>query len=321
MMGRSLEGRVALVTGASQGGTGTAVAVRFAAEGAKVAITARSDAGLQETLARIEDVGGTGVAFRADLSDPDGGRATLVERTVDALGPIDILVNNAAAAEMKPIGTFTLAELHRLQEVNVWAPWQLITQVLPGMRDRDEGWILNLTSACAELPPGPPFGHIERNDGFSAFSATKAALNRMTISAAAETQDQGIAVNALTPQFFIATPIVLSMDFEAQMGPGVDDVSVMFEPIDTMAEAALALCSGDPAVLTGRIAYSLQLLLELDRPVYDVTGRELLDGMQPADLEHQVRRQIEVQRQNGGPDFLALNRPSTPIPAMLRSQA
>jgi NAD(P)-dependent dehydrogenase (short-subunit alcohol dehydrogenase family) len=69
------DGRVALVTGASQGGTGTAIALRLAAEGAKVAITARTLSGLEETRARIDDIGGTCLVLPADLSDPDGGRA------------------------------------------------------------------------------------------------------------------------------------------------------------------------------------------------------------------------------------------------------
>src|SRR6478672_1273265 len=96
MSERICEGQVALVTGASQGGTGTAIAIRLAAEGAKVAITARTLAGLEETRARIEAVGGECLVLPADLSDPDGGRRELVARVAAELGAIDILVNNAA---------------------------------------------------------------------------------------------------------------------------------------------------------------------------------------------------------------------------------
>jgi len=101
-MSGACEGRVALVTGASRGGTGTAIAVRLAAEGAKVAITARSQAGLEETAARIAEAGGSPLVLVADLSDPRGARGRLVERTEAALGPIDILVNSAAAGGYKP---------------------------------------------------------------------------------------------------------------------------------------------------------------------------------------------------------------------------
>src|SRR5580765_2575869 len=96
-MGGACEGRVALVTGASQGGTGTAVAVRLAAEGADVAITARTVGGLQETAARVEALGRRVLVLPCDLSDPDGGRASLIGRTEAELGPVDIVVNNAAA--------------------------------------------------------------------------------------------------------------------------------------------------------------------------------------------------------------------------------
>src|SRR3974390_2989669 len=102
-MARSCEGLVALVTGASQGGTGRSVAIRLAAEGAKVGITARSEDGLRETLTRMEAAGGTGLMMPADLGDPDGGRATLVDRTEAEFGPIDILVNNAVAHTLKQV--------------------------------------------------------------------------------------------------------------------------------------------------------------------------------------------------------------------------
>ena len=88
---------MALVTGASKGGTGTAIAVRLAAEGARVAITARSVDGLERTRARIEEAGGKCLVLPSDLSDPHGARTELVARTEAELGPVDILVNNAAA--------------------------------------------------------------------------------------------------------------------------------------------------------------------------------------------------------------------------------
>src|SRR5204863_6696908 len=97
MSQRTCEGQVALVTGASQGGTGTAIALRLAAEGAKVAITARTVAGLEETRQRIEAIGGECLVLPVDLADPAGGRKDLVARVEAELGPIDILVNNAAA--------------------------------------------------------------------------------------------------------------------------------------------------------------------------------------------------------------------------------
>jgi NAD(P)-dependent dehydrogenase (short-subunit alcohol dehydrogenase family) len=314
-MGRSLEGRVALVTGASSGGTGRAIAVRFAAEGAKVAVTARTEEGLRETLAAIEDVGSSGLVLPVDLGDPDGGRMELVAATEAALGPVDIVVNNAMGTIFKPIADWTLAEMDEMQQINVWTPWLLMGQVLPGMRERGRGWILNLTSSAAELPPGPPYAPLA-SAGYAGYATTKAALSRLTLAAAAETEGEGIAVNALTPQASISTPVIVASGYVEALAGG--DASWVFEPVETMAEAALALCSSDPRELTGRIAYSLQLLLELQRPVYDLRGASLVPDFQPIDLPPRIRRQIEFHRSIGGPDERAFDRPSTPLPASLR---
>jgi NAD(P)-dependent dehydrogenase (short-subunit alcohol dehydrogenase family) len=239
----------------------------------------------------------------------------LVDATEAALGPVDILVNNAMGTIFKPIAEWTLADMDEMQQINVWTPWLLMGQVLPGMRARGHGWILNLTSSAAEFPPGPPYGAVAKA-GYAGYGSTKAALSRLTLAAAAETEGQGIAVNALTPQAAVGTPAIRSSGYvEALVGS--DDVSWVFEPLDAMAEAALALCSGDPDVLTGRIAYSLQLLLELNRPVFDLRGEELVPDFQPPDLPPRIRRQIEFHRSFGGPDEHAFDRPSTPLPAAL----
>ncbi len=260
---------VALVTGASQGGTGTAIAVRLAADGYRVAVTARSKDGLDATLERLAT---PGIAIPCDLADPHGGRDRIVAQVEAELGPIDVLVNNAATGGYQPFETWTDDSLRAMQEVNVWAPWLLMRQVVPGMRSRGRGAILNLTSFAAEMPPGPPFPTNQPATGGSAYGSTKAALNRLTLSVAAETHGQGIVVNALTPQAAIATPSLVAA--------GWVDAAYM-EPLETMAEAALALLTGS---LTGRIAYSLQLLVELQRPVRGLDGGALVEGWQPADL-------------------------------------
>lgn len=301
----AVEGRVALVTGASQGGTGTAIAIRLAAEGARLAITARSLDGLHETRQRIEDAGGTCIVLPADLSDPNGERRTLVERTVAVLGPIDILVNNAAVNGYHPFDQTRPADLERCLQVNLWAPWELMTQVIGGMRERGRGAILNLTSFAAELPPGPPFPTNRPATGGFQYGASKAALNRLTVAAASESAAHGVVVNALTPQAAIATPSLVAAGW-------IDDE--MFEPLETMAEAALALCTADPAQLTGRIAYSLQLLAELNRPVRDLHGRALVDGWQPADLAQIIERQEQRLLAQGWPNAYSFGRPHSPRP-------
>lgn len=274
-MGRDLDGLVAVVTGASKGGIGTAIAERFAAEGAKVAVAARTRSGLEEALALVEAAGSTGGVYVVDLSRPDGGRETLIAEVERDLGPVDVMVNNSALGGYKPFEEWTMEQLQKVQEVNNWSAWLLAQHVLPGMRERGHGAILNISSASAELPPGPPFPHTAPARAGSAYGSTKAMLNRWTVSLAVETHGQGIQVNALSPQKAAATASLVGNAWFPD---------IYFEPLDTMAEAALALVAADPGTLTGQVTYSLALLAELDRPVHDLRGKELVVGWQPADL-------------------------------------
>lgn len=292
-MSGACDGRVALVTGASKGGTGTAIALRLAAEGAAVALVARDAAGLATTAARIRDAGGTAVELPTNLADPDGGRESLVARVSDLLGPVDILVNNAAANGYRPFEAWTAKQLDLAFEVNVRAPWQLMADAAPSMRERGLGWIVNITSFAAELPPGPPFPSTVVAQQGSGYGASKAALNRLTVSVAAELFEHGVAVNALAPQSAIATPH-LAADGRIS--------AEQFEPMETMAEATLALSTCDPNVLTGRIARSLELLVELDRPVRTLEGTDLLAGWQPGELGAVIERQAELLSARGWPN-------------------
>ncbi len=256
------EGRVAIVTGASRG-IGTAIAERLALEGAAVAVAARTlDAHprlpgtLRETVAAIEKRGGRALAIQADLLD-SAARARLVDQTEAELGPIDILVNNAAAAFYMPFEGYTEKRFHVAFEVNLRAPFELAQLVLPGMRQRKRGWILNISSATSKLPSGPPSDPWQKQGGDLLYATTKAALNRFTAGLAAEVCDEGIAVNSLAPVAAVLTP-----GAEAQ---NVIPEGTPFEPVEVMAEAALILCSCDPQQLNGRIAYSGPLLEELGR--------------------------------------------------------
>jgi NAD(P)-dependent dehydrogenase (short-subunit alcohol dehydrogenase family) len=305
MSARTCAGQVALVTGASMGGTGTAIAIRLAAEGAKVAITARTVAGLEETQERIQAIGGECLVLPADLSQPGGARTQLVARTEAELGPIDILVNNAATNGYVPFDEATPEGLEACLQVNLWAPWELMKAVVPGMRQRGRGWILNLTSFAAEFPPGPPFPTNKPAKAGFQYGASKAALNRLTVAAASECEGQGIAVNALTPQAAIATPSLVAAAW-------IPDF--LFEPMETMAEAAVALCTGDPDVLTARIAFSLQLLLEFKRPVYDLHGEHLVEGWQADDLRAVIERQESNLAERGWPDAYSFGRGHSPRP-------
>jgi NAD(P)-dependent dehydrogenase (short-subunit alcohol dehydrogenase family) len=256
-----LDGRVAIVTGASRG-IGAAIAQRFAQEGAAVAVAARTveqqderlPGTIHDTVMRCEQAGSRAVAVRCDLSQPDD-RRRLVETTTSELGPPDILVNNAAVTFFLPVQDFPEKRFRLMFEVQVRAPFELCQLVLPGMRERRRGWICNISSRAA-IHPKPDAA---RARGGTVYGMCKAALERLSSGLAAEVHPDGIAVNALSPSRVVATPGVL---FHRLIPEGVE---VEDEPPEVMAEAALALCSGDPSVLTGRIAYSQELLSELGR--------------------------------------------------------
>src|SRR5712671_4154549 len=157
----SLAGRVALVTGASRG-IGVALAERLARAGAAVAVVARTlDAepgarlagSLAETVAAIELAGGRAVPIVANLADP-ADRARIVPAVRAALGPVDILVHNAAAAIYAPLAELPLKRRQVTFEVNVHAAIDLAQAVLPEMRARKQGWIINLSSASSKHPEG-----------------------------------------------------------------------------------------------------------------------------------------------------------------------
>jgi citronellol/citronellal dehydrogenase len=270
-MAGALEGRVALVTGASRG-IGAAIAERFAAEGASVAVTARSlDAHpdhlpgtLFEVADRIRKRGVRAATIGADLTEPSE-RPRIVREAEKALGPIDILVNNAAAAFYIPFERISPKRMRIAWELNVRAPFELAQLVAPGMRERGRGWIVNVSSATAMPPQGPPYPDFYRTGGATLYGLTKAALDRMTTGLAAELSGDGIAVNSLAPVAAVMTPGVAALRI-------VPDVPELVEPVELMAEAAVAVASGDPAVLTGRILYTKPFLDELGCDVRSLDG-------------------------------------------------
>jgi len=256
-----LEGCIAVVTGASRG-IGSAIAERFAVGGAAVAVTARTveegdhplEGSINTTVNAIRDSGGTAIAVAADLAQP-ADRRRLVETIEEELGPIDVLVNNAAVTYFEPVDSFDERHYSTMFEVQVRAPFDLAQLVLPGMRARKRGWILNISSGAARHPAGPPYQR--RVAGGTVYGMCKAALERFTTGLAAEVFADNIAVNVLSPSGLVATPGVVHHGLDRNVP------AASLEPVEFIAEAAYMLCTGDAATLTGRATYAKPILDEL----------------------------------------------------------
>jgi citronellol/citronellal dehydrogenase len=265
-------GRRAIVTGASRG-IGAGMAVRLAAEGADVAIVARSldhhptlPGSLRATAERMAPFGGRVVTVVADLSDPDDRDRIVPEAVAGLGGSADILVNNAAAAIYQPLADFPRRRRQLTFAVNVEAPLDLMQAVLPSMRASGEGWIVNLSSATARPRSGPPFVK-GAPPTMAVYGASKAALNRLTNALADEVWGEGIRVNTVEPR-----AAVMTEGASALVGRVPDE---QIESLEEMVEAAVALCDCPPE-RTGQMVVSLDLLVELERPILSIDARRTM---------------------------------------------
>ena len=280
MTGR-LQGRAAIVTGASRG-LGREIALALASDGAAVAVVGRTEnvwderlpGTIGETVAEIEAAGGRALAIRADLLDRDD-IARLVGEARDALGPITILVNNAAftapgrppkpgddarprpakaqqggaKADFPPVLGTPLGAYRRHFEIAVFAAYELIQLVCPDMMAAGIGSIINISSVASRLPGDGPYP--DRSGGvLPGYGGSKAALEHLTSCAAYDLAPHNIAVNALSPS-------------KAIMTPGLSYYAREFAEVSTaeeFARAAAELVLVDPTVVTGRTIGHLQVL-------------------------------------------------------------
>ncbi|MCU4186822.1 SDR family oxidoreductase [Acidiferrimicrobium sp. IK] len=276
------------MTGASRG-LGRAIARAFAAEGAAVAVVARTEqvwdqrlpGTIGETVAQIEADGGRAVAVRADLLDP-ADPARLVQAARDALGPVTLLVNNAAftapgrpprdgAGTAPPPAPAVAADIAKADwpaflgtrrsaferhfRIAVFAAYELMQLAAAEMIRTGHGSIVNITSGASRMPGDGPYA--DRSEGIlPGYGGSKAALEHLTQCAAFELQEHGIAVNALSPSKAIITP-------------GVQYYSRRFDDVgssDDFAEAAVRLSLVDAGTVTGRTIGHLEVLDGSFRP-------------------------------------------------------
>ena len=257
-----LDGKVAIVTGASRG-IGQAIAELFAAEGARVVCAARTlkegDHALEGSLARtveaIRAKGGEAIAVAADVSREEDCLA-LVEQARAAFGPVDVLVNNAALNYYIPTADYPTNRWVRAFAVNVHGPFMLSKAVLPDMVERRSGAIVNIGSGAAIGPGRGPYADKSVRGG-TMYGATKAALERFTQGLAQEVaQYDGIAVTCVSPSRVVPTPGTVFH----KLVDGIDDPRG--EPPSMMARAVLLLATEPAERVNGRVTYSQQILKE-----------------------------------------------------------
>ena len=210
----TLKGQVALVTGASRG-LGRAIAQRFAREGAAVAINYNSRADAAESLVNeIESAGGRAIAVRADVGDPAQVQA-MVQQAAAELGPITILVNNAGLVYRATLATFEPSGMENMRRTNVDGLIHVTRAVVPMMKERRYGRIVNITSVA---------GHGTTLPGSTFYAATKAAVSLLTRRFAMELGRDGITVNAVAPGY-ILTDMVRDGRTEEEFQASVKAVS------------------------------------------------------------------------------------------------
>jgi NAD(P)-dependent dehydrogenase (short-subunit alcohol dehydrogenase family) len=281
--GKLLVGRTALVTGSSRG-IGRAIAQRLAAEGATVAVTARSHdlspsirggaaaaipGSIAETIELIERAGGAAFGIAADLED-DQARGGLIDEVLDRTGRLDILVNNAGFADYAVIAEMGMDTFDRTVEHYLRTPFVLTHNAIPPMRKQGAGWIVNIGSVTG-VAPIRPYREYNKTAGDVIYASCKAALHRFTQGVAAELVDDNIAVNCVGPSTAVRTPGA------AQLIPE----SFPTEPVEYMAETVLAMCHLPAAECTGLVAFSLHYPWSQGLAVHSLDGATTLEPLEP----------------------------------------
>ncbi len=236
----SLEGHVAVVTGASKG-LGRQMAEALAAAGAKVTLVARNQSLLNDVALGIRERGGAAQFVVADVTDELA--ASEVEIAVTAeFGTCDILINNAGINNRKAIEDFTLDEWHEILEVNLTGPFMMARAFVPGMKRKGWGRIINMTSIMSHVSLPSRTG----------YSTTKAGLLGFTRSLALELAPHNIAVNGISPGPFATEmnrPLIQDPDANRQF---LERIPLgRWGKVEEIGQLAVYLCSDAAGFLTG----------------------------------------------------------------------
>ena len=186
-----LSKKIAIITGGGTG-IGQGVALQLASEGTKVVICGRRESRLEEVLGAIRDQGGEGLAYQADVSDAEDVDR-LVRKTQQAYGDIDILINNAGIGGGGAIHNHDIQTWDEVMAVNLRGPFLTSRAVLPGMRAKGQGHIINISSESG----------LEYYQGDGAYGVSKHALNALGEFIQRENQDFGVRVDTICPGMVI----------------------------------------------------------------------------------------------------------------------
>jgi NAD(P)-dependent dehydrogenase (short-subunit alcohol dehydrogenase family) len=241
VLGRfDLTDRVAVVTGGSRG-IGFAVARGFAAVGAKVVVASRKAEACERAAAVLREGGAEALAVPTHVGDLPQV-ASLVERTVERFGALDIVVNNAANALAQPVGSITPEALERSHATNLRGPLFLVQEALPSLRASGRGVVINVISAGVFMHSG----------GLALYASAKSGLLALTRSMAAELAPDGIRVNALAPGT-VDTDMVRATDPAAQERMATVSLLRRMAAPEEMIGPALFLASDASSYVTGQV--------------------------------------------------------------------
>ncbi len=236
----SLSGRVAFVTGASQG-IGRACATKLATAGATVAVAARNQEKLNELVNEITAAGGEAAAFALDVTDEEQVKST-IKATVAQFGKIDILVNNAGITRDQLVMRMKRADWDAVLQTNLTSAYLCTQAVTSTMLKQRWGRIINISSVFGQMGQA----------GQANYSASKAGLIGLTMAIARELGSRNITCNAVAPGF-IETPMtdVLGDEFKQNAAKQIPLGRV--GSVDDVANAVAFLASEDASYITGHV--------------------------------------------------------------------
>ncbi|HKS36180.1 MAG TPA: SDR family NAD(P)-dependent oxidoreductase [Verrucomicrobiae bacterium] len=240
MSEKKLQGKVALITGASKG-LGKAMALASAGAGARLALVSRNLEQLNEVAAAVRKLGAEAEVFQTDVTDEEQVRR-LEKSVIGKFGKVQILINNAGINIRKPVTDFTLAEWNQVVDTNLTSVFLMCRSFVPHMKGQGYGRILNLTSIMSHVAIA----------GRTAYCASKTGLLGFTRALALELVSESITVNGISPGPFateLNAPILQNPELNQQF---ISKIPLgRWGKVEEVGQLAVYLCSEDAAFITG----------------------------------------------------------------------